>query len=1252
MPERQWLDGYNGETVDELIALEGKYRTDSLVLAFEQAMDQKAAREGDDKLTNEERVILAIEALEREVNNGGYGQFFVNSSREYAPIIVDALRRIGCPKTAEITQTAMKVVQKTPMTDEEIENGTWEEDEERQESLGECDTLYFERPESIEESLFEFIKANRAQNRTITDGRSRPGPPYWYSTLQSHCTRPGSVALAMESSLSDFGQGPNMYRRFLAIVIVALVASRAVADAPVDFSRDVRPILAQHCWTCHGPDEKTREAELRLDLRDNALTRKAIIPGDLKASKLVARIAADDRKRMPPPAANKDLNDRQKQVLRAWIEQGAPYSQHWAFVPPKRPAVPAVRDPLAVRNAIDAFVLQRLDREGLKQSLEADRGTILRRVTLDLTGLPPTAAEVDAFLADKSPDAYERLVERLLASPRYAERMALGWLDAARFADTNGFNNDEDRTQWPWRDWLIGVFAANMPYDRFVVEQLAGDLIPGATPDQKLATAFLRNQVHNTEGGIIPEEYRVEYVADRVHTTATVFLGLSMQCARCHDHKYDPFTQKEYYQFFGFFNQVSDKQASYSNFIGAEPFIRVPSIDQQARQRQLSERMAQLDLKLKQRETDAVAAIPQWEKNLTAEDRKKLAGAGLLLRIPLDETKGAVVATSDAAIMGTVKGNAKWGPGKVGGSLEFDGSTYVDLGAGPAFNPDGPFSVSIWAYPAANDLLALVSKMDDGAAHRGFDVLFEAGKFSSHLVNQWPDNGLKVLTKKAFAINEWHHVLVTSDGSKKAAGVKMYVDGKLEPVDATNDTLRDTLRTEKPLHIGRRGASLNFKGKLDDVQLFGVELTAENAVQLAAGKTPELTVSVLAVAPDRRTPAQQEHVRRFYLEHVDAEYSKVKAELASVRKQLGDLEKSFPAVMVMEELPKRRDTFVLKRGQYDAVGEKVVAGVPAVFPALSVANASGSVDRLDLAKWLVDPVHPLTARVAVNRWWEMYFGTGLVKTVEDFGNTGEAPSHPDLLDFLATELIRTGWDVKAMQRLIVTSATYRQDSRATKAAIERNPENRLLARGPRSRLRAETVRDNALAIAGLLAERVGGPSVKPYQPAGLWEDVTVERRGRYVPETGAGLYRRSMYTFWKRTCPPPAMATFDAPNREVCVARRATTNTPLQALVLMNDPTYVEAARKLAERMMLERDRLAFAFKCAVARPPTETEQRILMRLYTDALARFQADPAAAKKLLAVGESARATWTNNAELAAWTTVASTILNLDETISKR
>ncbi|HEX4796319.1 MAG TPA: DUF1549 and DUF1553 domain-containing protein [Humisphaera sp.] len=667
----------------------------------------------------------------------------------------------------------------------------------------------------------------------------------------------------------------------------------------------------------------------------------------------------------------------------------ASHAQHWSFIAPQRPPLPEVQNKTWPRNAIDNFVLQRLEREKLSPSPEADRATLLRRVSLDLAGIPPTLEELDAFLADASPQAYEKVVDRLLASPRYGERMALAWLDAARYADTNGYNNDEDRTMWPWRDWVIDAFNRNMPYDRFIVEQLAGDLLPDATMSQNVATAFLRNQGHNTEGGIIQEEYRVEYVADRVHTTATVFLGLSMQCARCHDHKFDPISQREYYQFYAFFNTIDEKQASYVKFVAAEPFMRVPSPQQKARLEELEETLTDL--------------------------RKHLA------------------------------------------ALESD------------------------------------PEMERG---------------------------------------------------------------------------------------------LNWK-------------------------------------------------------------------IVEAMLKKSQLESELPAVMIMREMPKPRETFILKRGQYDKPDEKVSADVPAFLPPLP---ADAPKNRLALARWLVDPANPLTARVAVNRWWQQTFGTGLVRTVEDFGMTGESPSHPELLDFLATQLIASGWDVKAMQKLMVMSATYRQSSRMRPELEARDPENLLLARGGRYRLSAEVVRDNALAISGLLREHVGGPSVKPYQPDGLWEDVTVNRAGHYVADTGDGLYRRSLYTFWKRTCPPPALASFDAPNREVCVARRARTNTPLQALILLNDTTYVEAARKLAERVMASDSssmgRLTNAFRMTVAREPRDEERQILLEMYDSSLARFAQKPAEVEKLLKVGRAARDGSKDQKELAAWTVVCSTLLNMDETISRR
>jgi hypothetical protein len=1024
----------------------------------------------------------------------------------------------------------------------------------------------------------------------------------------------------------------------------------------VDFARDIRPILARHCWSCHGPDEKSRQADLRLDQREAAVAAGAVAPGDPSASELIARIESlDESQQMPPPEAKKPLSAPQKELLRTWINQGAEFRQHWAFALPRRPAVPDVQNTAWPQNEIDRFVLHRLEQEGLAPSPEADRAALLRRVTLDLTGLPPTLEELDAFLSDASPEAYSRVVDRLLASPRYAERMAMAWLDAARYADTNGYNNDEDRSMWPWRDWVIDAFRRNQPYDEFIVEQLAGDLLPAPTLAQKVATGFHRNQGHNTEGGIIAEEYRVEYVADRVHTTATVFLGLSLQCARCHDHKYDPFSTQDYYRFFAFFNDLDEKQAPYGNFFAAEPYLRVPSAEQQAQLATLADRHKQLTEQLATREAEGPQLFARWEQAATADEKRMISSGDLALSCALDESAGdAVDDASHPSQPGVVKGHSRWTTGKQDGALEFDGQTHVDLGNRGDFDGTKGFSIGVWVYSPSGETVAVLSKMDEANAYRGYDLLLDGGnRPACHIIHRWPDNGIKIVALQPFSPETWHHLLIAYDGSRKAAGVRLFVDGKVQPFRVESDSLSDTIATDQPLRLGRRQTSLSFSGKLDDVRFFEQELTPEQAEQLAAGQVVTLANDLLAVPPTERSAEQQAKLARLYLERVDQEYPRLKGELAEADRQRKAVEESLPAVMVMQEAAARRETFVLVRGAYDQPGEKVEPDAPA---ALSPLPAGAPRNRLGLARWLVDPANPLTARVAVNRWWQTYFGTGLVKTAEDFGATGETPSDPDLLDFLATELISSGWDVRAMQRRIVLSATYRQASRVTPALAERDPENRLLARGPRVRLSAETIRDNALAVCGLLAERLGGPSVKPYQPEGLWEDVSVERRAKYVADTGDGLYRRSMYTFWKRTCPPPALMSFDATNREVCIVRRGRTNTPLQALVLLNDPTYIEAARKLAERVLVEdatsEDRLRLACRLVLAREPETEEQEALLTIYAQALAGYSRDPAAAGKLLAVGASPCKAGLDHVQLAAWTVVCSTILNLDEAITKR
>lgn len=1055
---------------------------------------------------------------------------------------------------------------------------------------------------------------------------------------------------------------PSLWVALRLFVLVALPAvSLRASESDLELARAVQPILANHCWNCHGPDEHSREGGLRLDIRSAALAARdggaaAIVAGDATASVMVARIHATDGSQMPPESFGKPLSGDQRAILARWIDAGAPYATHWAFLPPRRPRLPQVRRSDWPRRDLDRFVLARLEAEGIEPAPEVDRATWLRRVTLDLTGLPPTSEEIGAFLADASPTPYEAVVDRLLVSPRHAERMAMQWLDVARYADTNGYNNDETRTLWPWRDWVIRAFAENMPFDRFVTEQVAGDLFADATISQRVATGFSRNHVLTTEGGIIDEEYRVEYVADRVHTTATAFLGLSLQCARCHDHKYDPFTQADYYRFAAFFDNVPDKVVGYSQGRMAEPLLEVPSPEQSAERQRLEARRAELAERLAKRATDCAADQEAWEATLTPERLAAAELPGLLAWFPLDDEAGPkVVSGLPAGISGEVVGRLEHAEGRLGGAGQFDGQTHIAAGETGAFEADRPFSFSVWVHPTSGEASTILSKMDEADAFRGYDLILEQGKVAVHVVHLWPDRAFKVITNEPISLDHWHHLAVTYDGSRRSTGMRLFVDGVARPITATTDNVVDgTLSTTRPFHIGKRSVSAPFRGRIDDLRLYGCVLPDNEIAMLAAGETPAGLAALVDVPRERRSPGEAMRLRAHFLDNVDELSRGWREEAAAIPAKLADLAKQIPVTMVMAEMHPRRETRVLVRGRYDQPGDIVSPGVPGFGPGTEGVPVEGG-DRMALAGWLTHPDHPLTARVAVNRWWGMLFGTGIVETVEDFGVQGTAPSDQQLLDWLATELVNRGWNVRSLLREVVLSATYRQSSHVTPLLAERDPANRLLARGPRGRLPAETVRDNALAIGGLLVEKVGGPSVRPWQPAGLWEDVSVERRDTYVPDSGDGAHRRSMYTFWKRTCPPPGMTTFDAPDRETCVARRGRTNTPLQALVLMNDPTYLEAARGLATRLLAEPGddaaRLNWAWLRAVGRTPTPNETAVVSTVLEAARQRFQGDPAAAEQFLAAAGGSVADGDDRPSLAAWTTIASLILNLDETISK-
>jgi hypothetical protein len=1039
----------------------------------------------------------------------------------------------------------------------------------------------------------------------------------------------------------------------LSVLALSLAGSSIGADStePVRFGREVLPILSENCFKCHGPDEKARKAKLRLDIRDGAL--KVIEPGKSDESEIIRRIFSDNpEEKMPPPKSNRKITAEQKDLLKRWVNQGAPWGKHWAYETPSRPPLPKVKNSTWPRNGIDFLVLARLEKEGLTPSPEASRETLIRRLTLDLIGLPPTRKEIDDFLADHSPSAYEKVVDRLLASPHYGERMAMDWLDDARYADTNGYQNDFARTMWPWRDWVIGAFNRNLPFDQFVTEQIAGDLLPGATLEQKIASGFNRNNRTVTEAGSIDDEWRVENNVDRVETTATVFLGLTMGCARCHDHKYDPISQKEFYQFFAYFNSIGEQGVYTEQRGNVRPLVAVPTPENENRLQQFDAAISTAEKAAGAEEASLAEKQRQWENEQLTKAAPKIP-EDAAIRLPLAGNL-QIAAANQKDLQAAYRGNGQpvWNDAPLGKSLRLDGKddSFLDAGQAIQLDRNEKFSYGAWVKP--HGFGAVLSKMDDAASYRGFDLLLNDNKIQVHLVHSWPQNAIKVTSKPNLPQNVWSHILVTYDGASQAGGVKIYINGTAVPVDINENHLTDTIATSQPLRIGKRSTAFSLKGDITDVRFYRRTLSPEEVQGLAT----QPTFQILQSPQEKRTKEQQEFLTQTYRARYAASWQEAKRKVDQLRKEKSEYEKAIPTVMVMEELAKPRDTYVLKRGRYDMPdkNKKVQPGVPACLPAM---KANTPANRLGLARWLVDPENPLTARVTVNRYWQRYFGTGLVKTAENFGLQSELPSHLDLLDWLATEFIRTGWNVKEMQKLIVMSATYRQSSRETPELLQKDPDNRLLARGPRFRLPAELVRDNALAIAGLLTDKVGGPSIKPYQPAGLWEELAGGAgEGPYVQDKGPNLYRRSLYVYRKRTVPHPEMATFDAGSREICQVKRARTNTPLQALELMNDVTYVEAARHLAQLMLSEggqtaTERINFAFRRAVARPPTSSELQVLERGLERYRKNFLADPESAKQLIRLGDSPVDSKIDPVELAAYMATAEVILNLDETITK-
>ena len=1039
--------------------------------------------------------------------------------------------------------------------------------------------------------------------------------------------------------------------RYAAAACALLATFSAGAAEDISFNRDIRPILSDYCFHCHGPDSEKRKGGLRLDLEAEAKSpsdgRLPIRSGSPDQSTLIERILSQDpEEQMPPPKFGRRPSAEQVGKLREWIRRGAVWQPHWAFTPPVSPDIPRVSRADWVRNPIDAFVLQKLDREGITPSGDAPGEQLLRRLSLDLTGLPPSPEEVDAFLAEERETAYAKAVDRLLNSPHFGEHMAVRWLNAARYADTNGYQSDGERSMWRWRDWVIDRFNKNTPFDRMTIEQIAGDLLPGATRDQRIATGFNRNHRGNAEGGIVPEEYAAEYVADRVDTTSTVWLGLTMSCARCHDHKYDPVTQRDFYSLFALFNNVPESGRAVK--IGnSPPFVSAPTPEQESAEKQLRVRIQEIEHQIAAAEPEIQYDQQRWEL-----EREKIPEAWLPLdekdvHLPLwrgaDEKRGGMIGNPSAASIG---GRA---------AMQFDGASFLEVPGAGDFGFFDRFSISAWINPSASEgtIFSKMTETDDPAEEsrqsEGYSVRLEGGRVLVAFTKRWLDDALRVRTYARVPEGIWSHVTVAYDGSRVANGVRIYMNGEIQKQETLLDLLNQTFKNANPFRIATGGGpSSRFRGGIRDVIVQNETIDAAGALLVSCAESAR---DIAAIPKTDRSAAQDAVLRSCFLRTgARSEIRDIFRRLNVLRRELRDLMDSYPTVMVMEEMSRPRETRVLLRGEYDRPGAIVQAGVPAFLPQLPSHTRA---DRLTFARWLTSNENPLTRRVVVNQFWQMIFGTGIVATPEDFGAQGDPPSHPELLDWLACDFENSGWDVKRLLRTMVRSNTYRQASQGSRELLVKDPSNRLLARSAGSRLPAEVVRDQALAASGLLVRRIGGPSVKPYQPPGLWQELS---GAEYVQDHGEPLWRRSLYTFWKRTSTPPVLSIFDAPGREACAVRSSRTNTPLQALAVMNETAYVEAARRVAERAFCEAAEsreatLARIFRLVLARSPEPVELGVLVANYEHQRARFAGNRESARRFLAVGEAPRITSLEDSELAAFTAVANLVLNLDETLTR-
>lgn len=1164
----------------------------------------------------------------------------------------------------------------------------------------------------------------------------------------------------------------------LAMLALATVELARAAEQAINFSREIRPILSENCFACHGPDEQQRKAKLRLDTKEGAFASKdgvhIIKPGSSGESELIQRLITDDQDDvMPPPKVGKKLSAAQIELLKKWIDQGAKWETHWAFEKPARPELPKVKDTSWPKNEIDYFVLEKLEAEKLKPQPEADKATLIRRASLDATGLPPTIEELDAYLADGSADAYEKVVNRLVDSSRFGEQMARYWLDGARYADSHGYHIDSTRDIWKYREWVIEAFNKNMPFDQFTIEQLAGDLLPEATTSQKIGSGYVRCNMSTGEGGAIEEEYRAKYAFDRLETTSTMWLGLTMTCARCHTHKYDPITHKEYYSMLSFFNNMEEPIMD-GNKPNPDPFLKIPSAKQAERQGWLKDSIAKAQEKVDAKIPDLDAKQPGWQK----EWHEKLSTGWEALEIAATSSRKETTFAQgeDKSVTAEASGedtiwtlNAAVPAGDLGAirleilpEAKLDGDkakekTTLRISEVEAELTGADGKAQKLSFPAvaadqSNENSSFKNAVDGknetewaltfakGEKHSAVLALKEParpaenskltvrlrlkGRESEHALRRFrlaaANNAELIAALFPMRIEPWKVIgpFKTSDPQtaleeefppekeldfgKTYPGVRDpirwndqpgYVDGKSHVFVQYLHGINGAYYFHRKIHAAAP-AKLDISLRADDfsrIWLNGKEVASQSrktevgdgplrvTLELKAGENQLLMkvvnhqgecrfrfdsfindpntlptpIAVILASTAAPSGDAGKEVLRHYRAGYSPEWKQTSEQLVSWREELEALDRSIPTTLVAKESANYRETRILMRGEYDQLGEAVGRGVPLILPPLP---SDAPTNRLGFAKWLVQPEHPLVARVVVNRFWQQYFGVGLVKTTEDFGLQSEPPSHPALLDWLATEFVQSGWNMKHIQRLILTSAAYRQSSAAPPGLYSRDPENRLIARGPRFRVDGETLRDTALALGGLLVEEIGGPSVKPFQPAGLWEAVSFNNSQKYEQDSGEAQYRRSLYIHWKRQSPPPNLLLFDAPTREYCVVRRPRTNTPLQALALLNDPQFVEASRGFGYRMLCrdeadDRARLAYAFRLATSRNPSSGELDTLLELLKKQEADFAKNGSATDQFLAIGEWKPTRDIDKAKLAAWTTVASLILNLDETVTK-